>query len=390
MFKKRITWNTNLVEKINTFSLKGKNVFFGYYDINPLKNHKLLCHVVKKYADTAKDQVEIGYFDTNTQKYTKLTQSEAWCWQQGSRLRWSKEDHVIIYNDIYQNKYCAKYFDIQTKKVIKTISYPLYDINQDETYGVSINFSRLQRLRPGYGYDKLPDISESDFYPQDDGLFLVDLKRNTSKLTLSLYDLAKDVPNYSSYQHYINHVSFAPNGKKFMFFHLYTQSTTSDWKVRLCVYDISKSQLQVLEEMANASHYDWIDNDHLLVTTFTKNPENHDYRIYSLKENNYIMLDNDHLKLDGHPTYYHHDQFISDTYPDDYFFQHLFQFNIKNASYEKILSIFSNPRLMYDQRCDLHPRIVPDGIIIDSTYKGNKRNLVYIQLKEGFYDKSQL
>ena len=176
IFMKKINTNKTKVKKIDIFSQKDKNIFFGYYDINPLKDNKLLVHRIRKKADTKKDLIDIGFYDINTKKYTFLIQSSAWCWQQGARLRWSKEKNTIIYNDIENNHYCTRYFNIKNKKIIKTISYPLYDINKDETYGISINFSRLQRLRPGYGYDKLPDSTEKDFHPKNDGLFLVDLK----------------------------------------------------------------------------------------------------------------------------------------------------------------------------------------------------------------------
>ena len=382
ILKRRFYKNEKLVKNIEVYSIKGKNVFFGYYDLNPLKNDKLLVHSIKKYADTKKDKIDIGYFDINTHNYTLLTQSEAWCWQQGSRLRWSKEKDVIIYNDMEDGKYCTKYFDINLKKVIKTIPFALYDINADEEYGISVNFARLQRLRPGYGYDKIDDDTENDYFPKDDGVFLVDLKDNTKKLLVSLYDLAKEIEDYEKYEHYINHVSFSPNGKKVMFFHLYVVPETGEWRTRLCVFDITNNKLQILEKENVVSHYDWIDDSNLMVTTFKNNEINRDYRIYNLDNDNYKIIENEKLKVDGHPTYILNDTFISDTYPDDNCFQHLFKFDINNNKYEEILTIFSNPRLLYDKRCDLHPRVVKNGIIIDSAFKENKRSVVFIGVRQ--------
>ncbi len=387
VFKNKINGNPNLIKDVNIFSVQNTNTFFGYYDINPLKDNKLLAHSIRKNADTKKEDINIGYFDVNTHEYTYLIKSKAWCWQQGSRLRWSNDENVIIYNDIDNNHYCTRYYDINKKKIIKTISFPLYDINADESYGISVNFSRLQRLRPGYGYDKLLDLTKEDNFPKNDGLFLVDIKNNNSKLLISLYDLAKDVKDYQNYAHYINHVSFSPNGNKVMFFHLYVASDNDEWRTRLCIYDIVKDKLEILEKDAIISHYDWMNNENLLVTTFEFGEEKRDYRIYNLNNKKYKVVDNEKLKKDGHPTFIGNDKFISDTYPDNNYYQHLFEYDMKNNRYNEILSIFSSPRLMDDKRCDLHPRIVKDGIIIDSTFKGNKRSLVFIKLKNGVYDK---
>ncbi len=387
IFKKKINGNQKLIKDIKIFSFQNTNTFFGYYDINPLKGNKLLAHSIRKNANTKKDDISIGYFDINTQEYTHLIKSKAWCWQQGSRLRWSNNANVIIYNDINNDQYCTRYYDINKKKIIKTISFPLYDINSEETYGISVNFSRLQRLRPGYGYDKLPDLTKEDNFPKNDGLFLVDIKNNNRKLLISLYDLAKDIKDYENYAHYINHVSFSPDGNKVMFFHLYVVSDKGEWRTRLCIYDLIKNKLQILESEKVVSHYDWIDNDNLIITTVRPDSTNRDYRIYNLINNDYKIIENKKLEKDGHPTFIGNYKFISDTYPDDNCFQHLFEYNMKNNKYNEILSIFSSPRLMDDKRCDLHPRFVKEGIIIDSTFKGNKRNLIFIKLKDDNYDK---
>ena len=45
ILKRRFYKNEKLVKNIEVYSIKGKNVFFGYYDLNPLKNDKYLCIV---------------------------------------------------------------------------------------------------------------------------------------------------------------------------------------------------------------------------------------------------------------------------------------------------------------------------------------------------------
>ena len=66
---------------------------------------------------------------------------------------------------------------------------PIYSISNDCLYAVSLDFRRLQRLRPGYGYEDLPDTSIDQKAPENQGLWLMDLKTGQSELIISLADI---------------------------------------------------------------------------------------------------------------------------------------------------------------------------------------------------------
>lgn len=124
--KKFKEYNQSHVEKI--FSEKKFNIFFRYYDLNPLNEEKLLVHKVRKNAKTSKEEAEIDYYDINNKSYHKISYSKAWCCQQESRLRRSKKyKNCIFYNDLQDNNYCSILFDIETrknKKIIEIFSNP--------------------------------------------------------------------------------------------------------------------------------------------------------------------------------------------------------------------------------------------------------------------------
>lgn len=377
--------NSDMVKDFQTISDKKNHIFCGYYDYFPINNDKLLCQMVKKYSKTKKDDSIIGYYDLKENKLIEVTKTSAWCYQQGSRLHWSKiHKNAFFYNDVYNNSYCTYLYDINKGKIVKRIDRALYDISHNEELGASLNFSRLQRLRKGYGYDRLDDDSRKDNAPKKDGLFLVDIKKNESCLILSLNDLAQEVDGKHQYQHYINHICFSPEDDKIMFFHIWNYGAWPGWKTRLCVYDIDKKKLEVLESVDNVSHYDWMNNNEILITGCRLHTKENFYRIYNIKERKYRELKNQDLSIDGHPTVCDMGKyFISDTYPNNDFVQELFYYNFKRDQKKFIAKVFSDPRLSGEFRCDLHPKVEGNIIVVDSTFKKEKRSIIIFKLKDG-------
>ena len=178
------------VNKTNLIKLQypNRHTFFGYYDISPFNwtNDRVLALVLPKNANEG-DNAEIGYFDLkDPQKFNKVGTSKAWCWQQGSRLRWlSSEDHNLIsYNRLEGNRFVNCIQDVESRE-IKFLHRALYDLHFSSQIGLSLNFSRLQRLRPGYGYGNLMDNSAGRSIPSNDGIFSVNLETDESELIVS-------------------------------------------------------------------------------------------------------------------------------------------------------------------------------------------------------------
>ncbi len=386
-FANRLIINNEKIENVKKFSCRGYHVFNGYYDYYPISRDKakLLCQRVKINAETKKNDTEIGYYNINSpKKFIKLTQSKAWCWQQGSRLHWSNlNNDYIYYNDIDENEYCTKVFDFKKNKVIDIIKPALYDISPDEKIGITTNFSRLQRLRNGYGYDRLKDTTEGISAPKNDGLWFVNIKEKHKKLLISFYELSKSVKSETYSEHYINHISFSPNGKKVMFFHIWTVKEWPGWKTRLCIYNLENQKIDVAEEKNIVSHYDWIDNDKLIMTVSERESKTSFYRIYDVAGNKYQDINRKYLNEDGHPTIDNNQEFfISDTYPNKYFRQKVFMYDLINNKKDELVDIFSDPRENGEFRCDLHPKYNSNGsIVIDTTYKKSKRSIMCFYLK---------
>lgn len=364
------------------FSLPGKHVFFGYYDIQQL-NHaqdKMLVTVIPQNANTKKDAAQLQWVDISSGEYHDIAQTRAWCWQQGARLRWHPvQENVVLYNDVEADHYVMRAYDLQQNKEVAVYPRAMYDVTPDFQYGLSLNYSRLQRLRPGYGYNTLPDQTENEKVPKDDGIFLVDLNTNAERLVISYDQLVELTPEAANEWNYINHISVAPDGGRFMFFHLWTPGAGARWHAKLYTAKMDGSELACLEEEYITSHYCWRNGNELLTTSVGFGGSESHYIMYNISEGRRVILSNDHLRHDGHPTYLgDSEHIITDTYPLKDCMQHVFSDSVMGNDYDPICDIYSDPRMFDEKRCDLHPRVTPNNRIftIDSTFSGGKRSVL--------------
>lgn len=351
------------------YHIRNCNVFFGYYDLKSY-NHsgdKLLAHVVGKYALPTKDEAEIVWFEVGNTEPHLISTTHTWCWQQGSRLRWNPlDENKVLFNDFINNNYVLREVDILNGNS-RVVCDAVYDLDPSMTYGVTLNFSRLQGLRPGYGYLNKVDEHESEAAPADDGVYLVNIKSGEKKLVYSLKNLAKNVDING--MHYINHISIAPDGKHFTFFHLWT--TEQGWDMRFYCSDIECTHLRQLTNNIIVSHYCWIDNENMIITT-----KSGEYYEISVTSGICSQITGKYLCRDGHPNKFK-DGFISDTYPLSNSMQNVFYSKTDGTGYVELANVFSDPFKYGEIRCDLHPRVETDGrITIDTTVINGLRSIL--------------
>ncbi len=357
------------------YSIPHKHVFFGYYDLQQLNSEKdkLLVHVLSKKAVAGRTPVTIAYIDKKSGKFNTIAQSNAWSWQQGARLRWSNvEKGRVYFNNHDDNGYCCELRSLKGE-LIKRYPWAFYDISPDEKYGLTLNFSRLQRLRPGYGYCNEEDRTKGINYPNYDGITYVDLVTQESSLLVSLKELA-DLNNLDgSCQGYINHISISPDGSKFIFFFLWTENDYLPWKNCLYCYDFNKRELVLVENAVIVSHYCWLSNNEVFITSISG-----EYYKYSLDNGKRERLNNRYLCHDGHPSPMGDGSLLTDTYPLKNDYQTVFITDADGNKRSVILEIYSDPRLFEEKRCDTHPRVSKDHdyVTVDSTYRMGERCVV--------------
>lgn len=362
-FKKNI--NTNL--EIISFGNKEYDTFFGYYDINPFQKNKILYLIKNKKENFA--NIIIKDLENGNDKI--IGKTSAWNWQQGARVRWCpNRPNCIMYNDFENNQFVTKIVNILNKN-IEVIQCCLYDVDEKGQFGLTLDFLRLGVMRPGYGYTNQNYKKPTSL--SEEGIFLVDISKKIKKKIIT-YDLISKVngdnKNVSNYDNcYINHLSFSPSGKKFLFF--WIQVTDANiHNADLLVYDIEKERLNILERELSVSHYDWIDDNSIIVTAYNKNRECR-YYIYNVNGERKDFMHN-FLTGDGHPTWLGPDTMITDTYVDKKGYQKILNVNYLEQKVEQLIDIYSTYKHSGERRCDLHPRVNEETseICFDADVKG--------------------
>ncbi|MDQ1284097.1 MAG: hypothetical protein QG620_445 [Patescibacteria group bacterium] len=360
-------------EKIKNFSHEDGHVFFGYYDVTPFGMDDKLLLAMKTpiigRAPNAEDHAEIGYYHIDKpDNFISLGETNTWCWQQGCRLQWYPQDNgdKIIYNCLVDGEYGAVIKDISNGNIVKKIKKPLYSVSRDGKWGVSLDFSRLQRLRPGYGYGILPDDSVSDLAPNYNGIELVDLETNESQQLFTLKDISDIEPHESmdGAEHYFNHIMFNPSGDNFLFFHLW-MSKDSKRHSRLFVASRDGKNLRLLSNSGSVSHYNWIFDDKIILYSLVSDKGRYMYAVFDSLSGNVEYFGKNVPKNDGHPTLLKNKKiFITDTYPNLCSQRNLLSYNLDKDEM-KILARFDDSRDFTGEfRCDLHPRVSPDEKMI--------------------------
>lgn len=370
------------------FSEDKKHIFFGYHDKTPFNldgNKILACSVpIHKHAE-AKPKMQLGYFDKTRNenfdtKFNVFGETTTWCWQQGCMLQWNpaNPNSQVIFNKLVNGKYGSVIYDIDKNKVINELNYPVYSVSPDGHYASSLNFSRLEKFRPGYGYKNVNGTGDGTGIPENDGVFIIDLKTDEQELILNLNKLA----NFTNKQagHYINHITFSPDGNRIAFFHIY-HDKSNQRNVRFYIYDLQTKELNLLEASLMVSHYCWRNNDQIFTTEMGGVTN---YYLYDLSNKSKQAVKLPKIG-DLHPMFcpVNPSLIVGDSKPDRKRNQHLFLFNIESSDYEHLSSFYSPEIYSGEIRCDLHPRWDREGryIIVDTAESG-KRELVLLDVLE--------
>lgn len=376
------TWNRllrgrrTIETKYEIVQFKGNGVdcFFGYYDISPFgTDSRVVYHEVNKSKDTC----SIIMNNLEGSNRIVLSTTKAWNWQQGSRLRWFPNEHdVVIFNDMIENKYVSRLIDVKTGEE-KQFGFPLYDISSDGLYGLSLDFTRLGYKRPGYGYTNLPFNPNEDI--RDKGIDIYDLKEQSLLKTITYNEMSSALGlSANEYKHYyINHLSFSPSGKEFLFFFL--RDTGNTFKASLLIYLISEETIVPLETEEKVSHYDWLD-DNLIICTACDDKGHFHYYTYEVSNGRRLEVCPEFLEYDGHPSFINSNEIITDTYPDSKGYQHLKFVSLKEHTFNNIASVFDYKVKDVERRTDLHPRYHNNMISFDSNTSGLRSfNILFLR-----------
>jgi hypothetical protein len=373
----RSTLSLHPLVRPRSFGFEGSHCFFGYYDVTPFDSadKKLLCvrRQINRDARAAGTALEVGYFDLKAlhDTFVPFGQTTTWCWQQGCRLQWLGPGQVI-YNRTVGGTHGAVIQDVVTGAIVREIAAPIYSVHPSGHLAVSVNLARLQRLRPGYGYNDIPDASQGMRAPEDDGLWRIDLVSGERRLLFSLANAAGLAPQASmrDAEHYFNHLSWNASGSRVLVFHLWQAGNRRFGRAITLASD--GSDVYLLTNESHVSHYCWLDERTLLLTS-THADTGTGFHVYRDREGRIAAWPRDPLPLDGHPSLSPKGNWLlCDTLPDLYRERTLFLYDIGRQRRVNIANFYTPPDLQGERRCDLHPRWSRDGalICVDASHTG--------------------
>ena len=368
--------------------------WFGYYDklqFDPSGRYVLGMQVPFEHrSPTADDMIDIGMIDLqDDDRWIHLGQSSAWNWQQGCMLQWLPGSHsTAIWNDREDDRFVCRILNVETKEA-RTIPHAIYSVSPDGRTAVTADFRRITDVRPGYGYNGLPDPNADDDAPHDSGIFHVDLQTGEAKLIISLKQISETgrIPNPEpGIKHYFNHLLFNPDGSRFIALHRWRYP---DGKrlTRMITAAPDGSDIRVVIPNGYASHFIWRDKQHILSQSKdllgNRNWGNflfRDQEAPPLAEIGHGVLDGA-----GHLSYLPGNEWIlNDTYPkgpERLQTPHLFHIK-SNRRID--LGHFHLPKIYTGEwRVDTHPRLSRDArfVCIDAVKPGEGRQLCLIDIR---------
>ena len=365
----------------------GKEYFFGYYDKSPWdkSDRFVICLRAKStYKEVSpKEKAEIILIDTfksndDTNRIRKIGETSSWNVQQGCMLQWLGPDYSskIIYNDFRDGQYVSVILNIYNMKEI-VVPAPVYSVSNDGKCALTLDFSRLYELRPGYGYYNLQEKTKGILLPDTTAIWRVDLVSHEVKDILRYKDFALFKPrkemNEKDSVHKVNHLMINPDGNRFMV--LYRWFNGHKKYTRLITCDINGNDMYLLSDDDMVSHCFWKDNKHILAFE-RKNGIGNGYFLMEDKTNEYVHCWPE-LTGDGHPSYSPNKKFvITDTYPDRKRMSSLYLMDGNELADKKVIlaSVYNPFKYDNDVRCDLHPRWNHnnDKICFDGVFNGHR------------------
>ena len=359
----------------------GAEYFFGYYDKSPwdVSGRYMLCMKAKNTWSEAdpSTRADILLVDTQNGNDMKIADSLTWNVQQGCMVQWLGPlfSEKIIYNTMREGKYCSVVLNIKTMQE-RILPMPVYSVSSDGKTALSLDFSRLHNLRPGYGYAVLPEVTEGVALPDTTCIWKMNIETGEVTDLLKYTDFASFLPRQEMKEigsvHKVNHLMISPNGKRFMV--LYRWFCGQRKYTRLITCNMDGSDMYLLSDDDMVSHCYW-KNDEEITAFERKKDGGNGYYLMKDKSQEYTHLW-PNLNNDGHPSYCPTDNnlVVFDTYPNRARVQEVKIARDDSNEVKTIAKVFAPFKYDNDTRCDLHPRWSRDGkkICFDSVFEGHR------------------
>jgi hypothetical protein len=382
---------------------KGPNHhWFGYYDKTPWDSTgRYLLAMEADFCDRQprpEDIIRLGMVDLKSgyewrgfsvrnpdNEWRGFDTTRTWCWQQGCMLQWlgSAPDREVVYNVHDNGEAVAVVRDVHTSK-FRLLPRPIYAISADGKQAVTLDFARLHRLRPGYGYAFCKEQFADNPAPEKLGVWWMDMASGKNELVVTLKQLAANKPDgrFRGAHHWVNHLLFNPGGTRFVFLHRWRVGV-KPWFTRVYTAKPDGTDLRLHLDTGMASHFDWRDDHTLLFWARTPTAGNK-FCLIDTRTDEVTVVGDGVLTQDGHCSYSPDRKWVlNDTYPDRDRMQWLMLYNPRTGRRYDLNKFHSPKQFTGPWRCDLHPRWNRDGtqVCIDGCH-GPQRQVYVLDVSE--------
>lgn len=359
-----------------------EHLYASYYGINSFSQNDRYATVletdIRHRLPTEDDPATLGLVNLETREFTPLAETRAWNFQQGCMAHWlgTSPDSLIIYNDLRDGKSVSVILNVHTKEEMKTIPYPVSAVSLDGRKAASINFSRIRHTRADYGYGGNGQEAKIETpFPEDDGLFLIDLQTGEAKLIVSIADIKELVPELPEEGiEYFNHTLFSRGGSRiFWLARAIPQRNTT-----ALTANIDGSELtRCFPDGWDGSHFDWLNDEELMVTAAYQATQ-YSHILFTPGQENYKRLGGGLLDYDGHGTFSPDGKWmITDTYPsrNPISEQKIYLMNMATQAVVPVGRFVQPEEFSGQWRCDIHCRWSSSGKLIgfNSTHSGSRQ-----------------
>ena len=328
-------------------------------------------------------------------RFIPVMETRAWNFQEAAMAHWlPHEPDTFVVNDLRGGRFVALVRNWRTGAE-RVIPHPVSAVSQDGTWALSINYARLYLARPDYGYaGDGQDPRRGVAFPEDDGLWRVDMRTGEARLIVSCASLRDKVPDVPpSGMAYVCHTVVSKDMKR-VFFLLRSVSRSMEgvktfqgvnWKTTAFTCNADGSGIRrCFPDGWGASHFNWKpalserDARTMAVTCDWRGEGGWAHVEFTVGEEDKVRrIGDDSTAFDGHCIYSPDGQFVcGDGYWDEAGFRHWKIIRLADNAVRDIGDFFvPQPYRETYSRCDLHPRWRSDGraLAFNSVHEGSRQ-----------------
>lgn len=373
--EKREKYNNSDLPKfsVRTLTQGPKHHFFGYYGTSPWnKSETQIVGLESSFHDrlpNSGDKAKIGLINPNNGNFSVLSETQAWNLQQGSMVHWNPlfPDSRIIYNDRIDSELVSVSLDVNSGN--KTIlPRPISAVAKTGKYALSLTYGRLSRMRKVVGYSNAIDPFPNEAHPAKDGVFLIDLETNSSRLIVSIAEVfeksVNQYPALSKREMWFNHTDINPSGNRFLFL---ARSRNEGNKIDSAMFtaNVDGSDLRmVIPFGTGVSHFGWRNNKEIVATLIQPDEKLHKHVLFHDGQENFKVIGENFIIDNGHCTFSPNGNWMATDRTEDESKSTslwLFDMELDKGTMLVNLPVPEYKYLHSNTRCDFHPRWNPSG-----------------------------